>query len=84
MEISMDIENRKCPYCKKKLDKPYWRHIQLDHPDKFEQDKVTWIQLYKDYRSIGMTEELSIQAICELFNRSENEIKEFLKENGVL
>lgn len=80
----MSFDNRKCPYCSKKLDRPYWRHIMTEHPKQFEKDTNTWVQLYKDYREMGMTEEISITAICELFNRSEEEMREFLREKKAL
>ena len=80
----MSFENRKCPYCGKKLNRPYWRHIQIEHEKEFMEDTGTWIQLYKDYRSMGMNEDISIKAICELFNRSEEEIRSFLIEQKVI
>ncbi|MBD3352097.1 MAG: hypothetical protein GF364_11475 [Candidatus Lokiarchaeota archaeon] len=80
----MSFENRKCPYCNKKLNRPYWRHIQIEHPKKFEEDTGTWIQLFKDYRAMGMNVDISIKAICELFNRSEEEIRSFLEGHKVL
>ncbi|MHA1729909.1 MAG: hypothetical protein ACTSWY_14440 [Promethearchaeota archaeon] len=77
-------EERECPYCKMKLNRPYWRHIQQNHPKEFETDTNTWKQLFKDYISMGMTPEISIKAICELFNKSEEEVKDFLKHAGIL
>jgi hypothetical protein len=81
----MSFENRICPYCKKKLEnRPYWRHIQAQHPKQFESDTNTWTQLYKDYTAMGMTTQISILAICELFNKSEEDVRDFLEETGVL
>ncbi|MHA1821468.1 MAG: hypothetical protein ACTSU2_01810 [Promethearchaeota archaeon] len=78
------MERTVCPYCHKKLDKPYWRHIQLEHPNEYEHSKGTWKELYQDYTKIGMSSEIAIKAICELFNKSEEEVKEFLSNEGIL
>lgn len=80
----MPFEKRKCPYCNEVLDRPYWRHVQIEHPKKFEEDRATWVQLYKDYREMGMTDQISITAICELFNKSEEEVRNFLKHKGLI
>ncbi|MCP4764470.1 MAG: hypothetical protein GY870_22030 [archaeon] len=79
-----DFDNRTCPYCGIELNRPYWRHIQNNHPKEFETNKETWIQLFKDYSSMGMQANISILAICELFNRSEEEVKAFLKHEKLI
>jgi uncharacterized C2H2 Zn-finger protein len=81
----MSQGNRLCPYCNKTLkEKPYWRHIQSQHPREFETDKKTWTQLFKDYSTMGMNSQISILAICELFNKSEEEVRAYLKNAGVI
>lgn len=80
----MSFGERVCPYCKKKLTKPYWRHIQTDHPHEYESSTDTWKQLYLDYTAMGMSDVISIRAICELFNKSEEEVRDFLKHSGVI
>lgn len=81
----MSQGNRQCPYCNKTLkEKPYWRHIQSQHPHEFETDKKTWTQLFKDYKQMGMAAKISILAICELFNKSEEEVRAYLKSTGVI
>ena len=37
-------ESRFCPYCGVALTKPYWVHIQKEHPEKYAQ-KETLIKL---------------------------------------
>ena len=65
--MSEEEESRFCPYCGVVLTKPYWVHIQKEHPEKYAQ-KETWIKLYQDYRKIGMDQDVSIKVISELFN----------------
>ena len=50
----------------------------------FEKNIEVWKQLYKDYRTAGMTEKISILAICELFNKPEALVREFLKKENIL
>jgi hypothetical protein len=79
------FSHRRCPYCGLELIKaPYWRHLELEHPDEYNSDKATWIQLYNDYLSMGMDSSNCIQVISELFNQSTELITDFLKESGVL
>jgi hypothetical protein len=73
-------ESRFCPYCGVELQHPYWEHVQKEHPDKYTA-KETWIKLYKDYRKLGMDEDISLTVISELFNATKDEIKSFLKSN---
>ena len=78
-------EKRKCPYCGKELvERPYWRHIEREHGEEYATDKATWIQLFKDYTSAGMDKDKSIEIICEIFNKKESEIVEFLQTHGEL
>jgi hypothetical protein len=78
-------EKRQCPFCgKKDLKKPYWRHVQTEHPSEFSSSIQIWKQLYLDYRTAGMTQEISILAICELFNKPEEVVREFLEKEHVL
>ena len=78
-------EKRTCPFCgKNDLKKPYWRHVQTEHPNEFSGNIEIWKQLFKDYRAAGMTEQISILAICELFNKPEEEVREFLKKENIL
>jgi len=65
------------------LKKPYWVHIQKDHPEKYAQ-KETWIKLYQDYRKIGMEKDKCINVISELFNSTVEEIKSFLKNSKAI
>ncbi len=81
--MSDEEESRFCPYCGIKLTKPYWVHIQKEHPEKYAQ-KETWIKLYQDYRKIGMDQEVSIKVISELFNSTVEEITSFLKNSNNL
>jgi len=62
---------------------PYWQHIQTEHPDKYSQ-KETWVQLYKDYSSLGMDTSTSILVISELFNATTDEIESFLKNANLM
>ncbi len=81
MGAMAELKGRKCPYCGKVLDHPYWRHIESDHPTEYQSDKATWIQLYKDYIAMGMDKEISIKVISELFNQTDKDILDFLKAN---
>ncbi len=77
------METRECPYCGKKLvERPYWRHIEKEHPEEYASDRKTWIQLFKDYVSMGMDKNLSLQVIAEIFNKEPEEIGAFLKSHG--
>lgn len=78
--MSEEEESRFCPYCGVSLTKPYWVHIQKEHPEKYAQ-KETWIKLYQDYRKIGMDQDVSIKVISELFNSTVEEISSFLKNS---
>ncbi len=81
----MTGQTRKCPYCKKPLTRrPYWKHIQEVHPKEFENDTSTWIQLFKDYSTMGMNKVVSITVIAEIFNKPPKLIEDFLKEQKVL
>ncbi|MHA1803300.1 MAG: hypothetical protein ACTSU4_02070 [Promethearchaeota archaeon] len=81
MPTNSKIENI-CPFCKKKIDRPYWAHVQSEHPDEYKK-KQTWVKLFKDYISLGMDQEISLQVIAELYNTSPSEVKSFLKQQGV-
>jgi len=81
--MSDEEESRFCPYCGVALTKPYWVHIQKEHPEKYAQ-KETWIKLYQDYRKIGMDQDVSIKVISELFNSTVEEITSFLKNSKQL
>ena len=48
-----DKDARECPYCHKIIRRPYWVHIQRKHSAEYEKNE-TWIQLYKEYSSMGM------------------------------
>lgn len=78
-----DREGRKCPYCGVMLERPYWVHIQSNHPAEYAKNE-TWIQLYKDYTSMGMDQSMSLMVISELFNQSIDDVKDYLKENDIL
>jgi len=81
----MSDQTRKCPYCSKPLTRrPYWKHIQEMHPQEFENDTSTWIQLFKDYSTMGMNKEVSITVIAEIFNKPPKLIEDFLTEHKVL
>lgn len=80
-----DQENRHCPYCGKLLkSRPYWRHVEKEHPKEYANDKATWIQLFKDYSGMGMDASIAIQVICELFNQKQEDVVEFLKEHHLM
>ena len=81
--MSKDDETRFCPYCGISLEHPYWEHVQSEHSERYTQ-KETWITLYKDYRKLGMDEEISLTVISELFNATTDEIKSFLKNKNAL
>jgi hypothetical protein len=81
--MAKDEMKRTCPYCGKVLRHPYWVHIQKDHPHEYAKNE-TWIQLYKDYVSMGMTEDMSIMVISELFNQSIEDVKSYLEKNEAL
>ena len=76
-------EERNCPYCGIKLHHPYWQHVQSEHPSEYARNE-TWIQLYKDYTSMGMDQAMSLMVIAELFNHAIDDVKTYLKENNVI
>lgn len=78
----MSEEARKCPYCGIELLKPYWRHIESQHPNEYASDKSTWLQLFEDYTAMGMDKEKSLMIISQIFNREVNVIESFLKKSG--
>lgn len=81
----MSEPQRKCPYCGAPLTSlPYWKHIQEQHTKEYETDRGTWIQLYKDYASMGMDKSICLQVVADLFNQPLDIVEEFLKENGAL
>jgi len=79
-----ELKGRKCPYCGMILDHPYWRHIESEHPEEYLNDQATWIQLYKDYLGMGMDQDLCVKVISELFNQSEKDILDFLKDQNII
>jgi hypothetical protein len=74
---------RECPYCGKPLKHPYWSHVQSEHPEEYAK-KETWVELYKDYKSMGMQKAMSLKVISELFNAKPDEIESFLKSKNIL
>ncbi len=76
-------KGRECPYCGKMLRHPYWQHVQKKHPKEYEKNE-TWIQLYKDYVSMGMEKSMCLMVISELFNASQDDVESYLKKNKVL
>ena len=56
-------EGRNCPYCGIPLKHPYWQHVQSEHPEEYARNE-TWIQLYKDYTSMGMDQAMSLMVIA--------------------
>ncbi len=76
-------EIRNCPYCGIPLKHPYWQHVQAEHAEEYARNE-TWIQLYKDYTSMGMDSAMSLMVIAELFNQSQADVESYLKENNVL
>ena len=83
MSFGEDGFTRNCPYCGELLSRPYWQHIQANHPDEYTAKK-TWIQLYKDYSGMGMDKAICLMVIGELFNAEPDEIESFLKGEGVI
>lgn len=83
MSFGDDEEERRCPYCGEALQRPYWQHVQKFHPAEYAEHS-TWVQLYKDYSAMGMTKQISLMVIGELFNASPEEVESFLKESGEL
>ena len=82
-DMTKDGEGRTCPYCGAILYHPYWQHVQSQHPSEYAKNE-TWIQLYKDYTSMGMSQELSLMVISELFNQPINDVKEYLEKTDSL
>lgn len=78
-----DSEQRKCPYCQATLRKPYWKHIQSEHPEEYKQ-KSTWVQLYKDYAGMGMDKSICLMVISELFNTTPNEVETYLQNENII
>jgi hypothetical protein len=76
-------EGRKCPYCGKLLQHPYWQHVQSQHPAEYAKNE-TWIQLYRDYVSMGMSQDMSLMVISELFNQPIDDVKEYLEKSDVI
>ena len=74
---------RECPYCHKIIRRPYWVHIQKRHSAEYEKNE-TWIQLYRDYESMGMQKDMCLMVISELFNVSQDDVESYLKKNNVL
>jgi len=81
--MSKDGEGRKCPYCGKLLYHPYWQHVQSQHPAEYAKNE-TWIQLYRDYVSMGMSQDMSLMVISELFNQPIDDVKEYLEKSDVI
>ena len=78
-------EKRNCPYCDKVLKtRPYWKHVQNEHPAEYESDHSTWTQLFLDYTSMGMDKSITISVISELFNKPHGLIEDYLHNEGVL
>lgn len=78
-----DSDARNCPYCGVELKKPYWRHIQSEHPEEYAA-KETWVQLYKDYAGMGMDKMICLMVIGELFNADTKEIEKYLSSKGLI
>jgi hypothetical protein len=76
-------ETRNCPYCGIPLKHPYWQHVQAEHPEEYARNE-TWIQLYKDYTSMGMDSAMSLMVIAELFNHSIDDVKGYLADQNIL
>ena len=81
--MGKDIDARECPYCHKIIRRPYWVHIQRKHSAEYEKNE-TWIQLYKDYSSMGMEKSMCLMVISELFNVSQNDVESYLKKRKIL
>ena len=79
MSFGEDEEKRNCPYCGKPLKRPYWQHIQKVHPEEY-QKKEMWLPLYKEYKGLGMDQNMCVTVISELYNVSADEVKSFLKD----
>lgn len=72
-------ELRKCPYCKQDIEtRPFWNHIATVHPEEYENSKITWFPLFKDYKEAGMNIETILMVMPELFNAPAEEIEIFL------
>ena len=79
------VEAKKCPYCDTMLlQRPYWRHIEQQHPKEYNSDKETWIRLYNDYTGMGMNEFTTLTVIAEIFNKDPEIVKAFLEEHGII
>ena len=74
---------RTCPYCGVVLERPYWAHVQANHPDEYEKH-TTWVNLYKDYSSMGMDKNICLMVISELFNVSPETVESYLKDMEIL
>ncbi len=81
--MSKDKDARECPYCHKIIRRPYWVHIQRKHSAEYEKNE-TWIQLYRDYESMGMQKDMCLMVISELFNVSQDDVESYLKKTNVL
>jgi len=81
--MGKNIDERECPYCHKIIRRPYWVHIQKKHSAEYEKNE-TWIQLYRDYESMGMQKDMCLMVISELFNVSQDDVESYLKKNNVL
>ena len=79
----MEEGGRKCPYCGKLLEHPYWAHVQSEHPEEYAKNE-TWITLYKDYSEMGMDKSICFMVIAELFNSTSEKVESFLKEKNVV
>ncbi len=79
----MEEGGRKCPYCSQVLKHPYWQHVQSKHSDEYAKNE-TWVQLYKDYSSMGMEKSMCLMVISELFNAPQDDIESYLKNNNIL
>jgi len=83
MSEESEGEGRQCPYCGKILYHPYWQHVQEKHPVEYEQNE-TWVQLYKDYSSMGMDKSMCLMVISELFNAPQTDVESYLKKRKAL
>ena len=81
--MGKDKDARECPYCHKIIRRPYWVHIQKHHSAEYEKNE-TWIQLYRDYSSMGMEKSMCLMVISELFNVSQDDVESYLKKNKIL
>jgi len=80
----MASQLRTCPYCGEILKKPYWVHVQTEHPDEYNNSKDTWKQLFQDYKDAGMDDDISIKVVSELFNADPADIRKLLTREGLL